>query len=217
MAIAYKPRMSGEARKRQIVDVTVGLVAKYGVPGTTMSRIAEAAGISKAAVYEQFKSRHEVLLAALDAVFACIFEINGSGSHPNAIERLREVGRYNTQLLTTQTTPYVYALLEFIAAPPEAGLRNEIGLRQRAAAHDLAQVVEDGKRQGLINPGVDSEHVAWMMAGWAWTEGISHLIGAADFWDPKHSADMLDTLLQGILTTEHETADSSPTEASTVS
>jgi hypothetical protein len=37
-----------------------------------------------------------------------------------------------------------------------------------------------------------------MIAGWAWTESISHLIGAAEFWDANRSAAMLDLLLLGI-------------------
>ena len=39
-----------------------------------------------------------------------------------------------------------------------------------------------------------------MIAGWAWTESISHLIGEAGFWNAERSAVMLDLLLLGIST-----------------
>jgi hypothetical protein len=67
-----------------------------------------------------------------------------------------------------------------------------------AAATDIAAVVEEGKRQGSIRPDVDSLQVGWMIAGWAWTESISHLIGAAEFWNAQRSTQMLEWLLRGI-------------------
>jgi len=73
-----------------------------------------------------------------------------------------------------------------------------LGRALLAAAADLAAIVEAGKGQGTIKEEVDSLQIAWMMAGWAWTESISHLIGAAEFWDADRSAKMLDTILRSI-------------------
>ncbi len=188
----------GEARLQQIVDVTLNLVITYGVSGTTMTRIAGEAGLTKASLYEYFSSRHEILLAALESVFESVFEVHRSSSHPNALERLRDIGRRHTQLITTEDRPYMYALVEFIAAPPEEGLRHAVGEKQMAAAMDLATIVEEGKAHGTIKRDVDSLQVGWMIAGWAWTESISHLIGEARFWNAKRSAAMLDLLLLGI-------------------
>ncbi len=188
----------GEARKQQIIQVTLDLVIEYGVPGTTMARIADRAGLTKASIYEYFPSRRDILLAALGSVFDSIYGVHRWSSSPDALERLRDVGRRHTFLVTSEDRPYEYALMEFIAAPPEEELRHAVGERQMAAAADLAAIVEDGKRQGTIKEEVDSLQVAWMMAGWAWTESISHLIGAAEFWDADRSAQMLDTILRSI-------------------
>jgi AcrR family transcriptional regulator len=190
----------GEARLQQIIDVTLDLVITYGVSGTTMTRIAGEAGLTKASLYEYFPSRHEILLAALESVFESVFEVHRSSSRPDALERLRDIGGRHTQLITTEDRPYMYALVEFIAAPPEEGLRHAVGEKQMAAAMDLATIVEEGKAQGTIKPDVDSLQVGWMIAGWAWTESISHLIGEAGFWNAKRSAAMLDLLLRGIST-----------------
>ena len=190
----------GEARLQQIIDVTLGLVITYGVSGTTMARIACEAGLTKASLYEYFPSRHEILLAALESVFESVFEVHRSSSRADALERLRDIGGRHTQLITTEDRPYMYALVEFIAAPPEEGLRHAVGEKQMAAALDLATIVEEGKSQGTIKGDVDSLQVGWMIAGWAWTESISHLIGEAGFWNAKRSAGMLDLLLLGIST-----------------
>ena len=190
----------GEARLQQIIDVTLGLVITYGVSGTTMARIACEAGLTKASLYEYFPSRHEILLAALESVFESVFEVHRSSSRADALERLRDIGGRHTQLITTEDRPYMYALVEFIAAPPEEGLRHAVGEKQMAAALDLATIVEEGKSQGTLKGDVDSLQVGWMIAGWAWTESISHLIGEAGFWNAKRSAGMLDLLLLGIST-----------------
>jgi AcrR family transcriptional regulator len=190
----------GEARLQKIIDVTLDLVITYGVSGTTMARIAGEAGLTKASLYEYFPSRHEILLAALDSVFVSVFEVHRASSRPDALERLRDIGGRHTYLITTEDRPYMYALVEFIAAPPEEGLRHAVGEKQMAAAMDLAAIVEEGKTQGTIRADVDSLQVGWMIAGWAWTESISHLIGEAGFWNAERSADMLDLLLTGIST-----------------
>ena len=188
----------GEARKQQIIQVTLDLVVEYGVPGTTMARIADRAGLTKASLYEYFPSRRDILLAALGSVFDSIYEVHRWSSSHDALERLRDVGRRHTFLVTSEDRPYEYALMEFIAAPPEEELRHAVGEMQMAAAADLAAIVEEGKGQGTIKEEVDSLQIAWMMAGWAWTESISHLIGAAEFWDADRSAKMLDAILRSI-------------------
>jgi len=188
----------GEARIKQIIQVTLDLVVEYGVPGTTMARIANRAGVTKASLYEYFPSRRDILVAALGSVFDSIHEVHRWSSNPDALERLRDIGRRHTYLISTEDRPYEYALMEFIAAPPEEELRHAVGERQMAAAADLAAIVDEGKRQGTIKESVDSLQFGWMMAGWAWTESISHLIGAAEFWDADRSAKMLDALLLAI-------------------
>lgn len=54
-----------EARRRQIVDCTIELVADRGYAATTLAGIAERAGISKAAVLYHFTSKDAVLDASL--------------------------------------------------------------------------------------------------------------------------------------------------------
>jgi AcrR family transcriptional regulator len=60
-------RKTKAERQREIVDVTVKLLGKYGVEGTTVSRIAAAAGIARGALYQHFPNRrHGRALVALD-------------------------------------------------------------------------------------------------------------------------------------------------------
>ncbi|CAM01186.1 TetR family transcriptional regulator [Saccharopolyspora erythraea NRRL 2338] len=57
------------ARRRQIIDSTIELISVRGYTGTSLSAIAEAAGISKAAVLYHFSSKDNLTEATLQHVF----------------------------------------------------------------------------------------------------------------------------------------------------
>lgn len=57
-----------EARRRQIIDCTIGLIAEKGHAGASLSAIAASAGISKAAVLYHFTSKDNVVVAAFGHV-----------------------------------------------------------------------------------------------------------------------------------------------------
>ena len=67
-------RMTGIERKRQIAETTLDLLATEGVQGTTNARIAQAAGITPAALYRHFDDRNQVLLAALDSLYQTLID-----------------------------------------------------------------------------------------------------------------------------------------------
>lgn len=65
-----EPTLTERARRAQLIDVTVGVVAEHGYAGASLSRIAEAAGITKAAVLYHFRSKDAVVRAAYEEVLA---------------------------------------------------------------------------------------------------------------------------------------------------
>jgi AcrR family transcriptional regulator len=56
--------------KRRIVDAALDLFAEHGVGGTSLQMIADAVGVTKAAVYHQFKTKEEIVLAAAETELA---------------------------------------------------------------------------------------------------------------------------------------------------
>ncbi len=56
----------GAARQR-IVDAAAELFAEHGVGGTSLQMIADAVGVTKAAVYHHFKTKEEIVVAAAEA------------------------------------------------------------------------------------------------------------------------------------------------------
>jgi AcrR family transcriptional regulator len=193
-------RMTAAQRKQQIVEVTMDLVAKNGVQGTTTSRIAAAAGVSEATLYRHFASRTEMLLAAMDLVYERVFKVIHSTDSGNALERLRGMGRYHSGILADDTEGFVYPLYEFVAAPPECGLRDALAARQRGAIESFAAIVEQGKQQGLIRPDIDSDQLAWELIAVFWAQDVSYLMGLSEYVNVTRGQQMLEHILGSITT-----------------
>ena len=64
MAATSAPHSAAQAR---IVDAALDLFAEHGVGGTSLQMIADAIGVTKAAVYHQFKTKDEIVLAVAEA------------------------------------------------------------------------------------------------------------------------------------------------------
>ncbi|MGH9763265.1 MAG: TetR/AcrR family transcriptional regulator [Blastocatellia bacterium] len=58
--------MSGEDRRRQIVEVAAELFSKKGFSGTTTKEIADCAGVSEAIIFRHFATKRDLYTAILD-------------------------------------------------------------------------------------------------------------------------------------------------------
>jgi AcrR family transcriptional regulator len=191
-------RLPGAERKRQIVEVILELVSKHGVEGVTISRIAARAGVTQAALYMHFASREEMLRAAVDVLYERVAEVIASSNEPDVMLRLRSIGGFHSGLVSSGTSSFIHPLFEFLAAPPETGLREMLGAKQRQIIECLAAIVEEGKAQGSIRTDVDAQQVAWELHGVYWAEDVSHLMGLTEFVTSGRSTVMLDRLLTSI-------------------
>jgi len=58
------------AAQQRIVNTARDLFSQHGVGGTSLQMIADAIGVSKAAVYHQFRTKDEIVLAVAEAELA---------------------------------------------------------------------------------------------------------------------------------------------------
>ncbi|OBK21898.1 TetR family transcriptional regulator [Mycobacterium asiaticum] len=56
----FIPRTAAQVR---ILDAALKLIAEHGVGGTSLQMIADAIGVTKAAVYHQFKTKEQIVIA----------------------------------------------------------------------------------------------------------------------------------------------------------
>ena len=192
---AERHRMTAEARKRQIVEVTLDLIGTYGLRGATMSRIAESAGIRQASLYTHFESRKAILLAALDVVYEKIYASRETRTDENSFARLREMCDHHLELWAAQgERHHAHLLLEFIAGARSEGLAEVLAEKHLASLQQFTRVVEDGKREGRIPEYVDPAQVSWLITGWAFAGDVAHQMGFAAFFHPDVVVHWLDVI-----------------------
>ena len=51
------------AAQHRVLDAALTLIADHGVGGTSLQMIADEVGVTKAAVYHQFKTKEEIVIA----------------------------------------------------------------------------------------------------------------------------------------------------------
>jgi AcrR family transcriptional regulator len=187
--------MHADARRRQIAEVTVDLIAQHGLRGATMARIAEAAGVRQASLYTHFGSRRDILLAALDVVYEKIYASRETSSNENSLERLRQMCNHHIELWASQGEQHhAHPLLEFIAGARSEGLREILAQKHLESIEAFADVVREGQAEGKIPAQVDADQVAWLITGWAFAGDVSHLMGFRKFLDPSVSVHWLDVI-----------------------
>jgi len=195
-------RMTAEARKRQIAEVTLDLIAEHGLRGATMARIAAAAGIRQASLYTHFESRRAILLAALDVVYEKVYASRATPTDENSLERLRQMCDHHLELWATQgDRHHAHQLLEFISGARSEGLREILAEKHLASIQQFAQVVRDGQNEGTIPKCVDPDQVAWLITGWAFAGDVSHLMGFKTFLEPNVSTHWLDVIFASFAAT----------------
>ena len=80
------------AAQTRIITAALELFAEHGVSGTSLQMIADAIGVTKAAVYHQFKTKDEIILAVAEAdlarLEAALDAAEAEPSRPRALEVL---------------------------------------------------------------------------------------------------------------------------------
>jgi AcrR family transcriptional regulator len=82
------------AAQSRIITASVELFGRHGVGGTSLQMIADELGVTKAAVYHQYRTKDEIVLAAAEA------ELAGLAAVVDAAEQERPGARARDALIT---------------------------------------------------------------------------------------------------------------------
>ncbi|MBN3820324.1 TetR family transcriptional regulator [Paraburkholderia sp. Se-20369] len=92
--MARKTREESLAIKHRILDAAELVLLERGVAQTAMADLAEAAGMSRGAVYGHYKNKMEVCLAMCDRAFARTSESFEAGDGHPALDTLRRAASH---------------------------------------------------------------------------------------------------------------------------
>jgi AcrR family transcriptional regulator len=163
-----------------------------------MSRIAEAVGISNAALYRHFDSREDILIAAHDRLIERVFAWLNSSRAPNVIDRLREMGRSHAQIFSKDIEGFNAPMFQFITWIPRDRVRDHVVRRRMEMLRWYGELVEEGKAQGSIRNDIETELIVAELFAWIWWEDLSYLEGLDTEVTLTGSANMFDRLLERI-------------------
>ncbi|MFC4564125.1 TetR/AcrR family transcriptional regulator [Nocardiopsis mangrovi] len=163
-APARRPSITERARREQLIGLTIALVAEHGYAATSLSRIADAASISKAAVLYHFSSKNAVIEAAYRSV-------------------VHRLGEYVAPRVAAAATPgaaveaYAAAVVGYMAEHPDhvrviteaLGAPGATGIEDSPASSSrwgfLASLIERAQAAGEFRGSADARTQAIMVNG----------------------------------------------------
>jgi AcrR family transcriptional regulator len=101
------------------IDTALDLFARNGVGGTSLQMIADALGVTKAAIYHQFQTKEAIVLATIEVklvpIEAALADADRAGrteaAREQLLERVIETVVGNRQVTALQNDPVLAALL----------------------------------------------------------------------------------------------------------
>ena len=175
---AYKSKV---VRQQEIVDAAVEMLGRYGVRGTTVSRIAASVGVSRAALYRHFPNREAIVEAALVAIADRSSAWLRQSTEPQVLAGLRQIGEAHSAWALSEFNTFVRPFFQLIASNRPGPLTAWMVDRTHHEFRHLVDLVEEGKRQGSIDAEADSGDIAWTLLLHAWGEDIARLVGVDEF------------------------------------
>ena len=85
------PSAAPTAAKTRVVEAALALFAEHGIAGTSLSMIADAIGVTKAAVYHQYPAKDGIVVAVAEAVLAGLEQVVSAAETERSRARAREV------------------------------------------------------------------------------------------------------------------------------
>jgi AcrR family transcriptional regulator len=182
-APAAKPlTITEQARRAQLIAVTIDLVARHGYQGTSLARIAEAAGISKAAVLYHYPSKDAVVRAAYASVLESLTGFVGAAvgphtgapavtayirslvaylrDHPGHTRMIVEALSEETGISDTPNSPSRHEAVTGLIDAAKAAGEYRLDVDSRTTAVIVNGAIDAIVSQSLVDAGFDTTHAA---------------------------------------------------------
>ena len=168
MARARTKRGQSHKTMALILEAATHLFVAHGYHGTSISSIANATGLTKGALYAHFASKEALLLALMlkfekEYLDQLVQEMNrGPGT---ARDKLHRFVTFSADFAAKNRDLCLLATIisaEFSGAGNEE-LESELRRIYSKYARHLRRLVEDGKREGVFDPDLDTHHLAYLI------------------------------------------------------
>jgi len=190
--------LPADERRRQIIEAVFHVVSEHGIPGATIGRVAESAGVGIGTIYRYFDSQKAMLQFAVEALSSEMTQPIYDGFSENALDHIRETAQRRHALVSSNGGALARLWMEFVTANANVGLHDTVVGTQWRAFQAIREVCERGKAQGTIRLDADADLVAYQLFEQAWGADMSVLMGLNDFLQRDCATSVLSQLLDSI-------------------
>lgn len=188
----------GGDKYQRILDAAIAVIAEKGFHNSRVSEIAERANVADGTIYLYFKSKEQILMAALDSAFEAFLrrakeELTGANDAPS---KLRILARLHLRALSQNRSVAVVLQTElrqsakFLAEFSQRELKGYFNL--------IREIIREGQQAGSIHKEVSDKIAAACLFG-ALDELVTAWVLSTHEYDLASAADpVVDLLLKGM-------------------
>ena len=143
-----------EERRKEIMLKAVPIFAAEGYRGANFSRIAEACGFARTALYPYFKDKEELFRFTIDAAFTSIEKAAKEARHASSgrtIEQIEHIMRRVCETTLAEALPMAIVLdLWLRIKREESTFADQVRTRVNQLIFGIDSVLEEGERRGEL-------------------------------------------------------------------
>jgi len=173
-----------QGTKRRILRAAVEQFAAGGLDGTTVERIAAAAGVNKERVYNYFGGKRQLFDRVLSEELAAVAEAVPASSFAE-----EDIGEYAGRVYDYhRQRPFLTRLLRWESLAFDEEVPDEAQRRMHYA--QKVSAVADGQGRGAVTRDIEADHLTFLvlsLAGWWFTvPQVARMISGLDS-DAEHA------------------------------
>ncbi len=154
-----------EFREREILDAARKIIARFGIQGTTIDRVAEMANVAKGTIYLYFPSKDDLVQATLLAGLRAMTSETLASDDPSKppLERIRNlILADHRTLASNQDFLKTLIIGNSMELDPESGPGREFVRVYRAFLDFTAAILREAVASGAIRS-IDPDFAAFML------------------------------------------------------
>jgi AcrR family transcriptional regulator len=142
--------------KQRLIEAAAAEFAEVGYARANISRISEKADYAAGTVYNYFRSKHELLVAVLSRAMEMLTEQiqEEIAEIIDPVEKAKRAIQVDFEFMERNEALSKVIIREGFAADPKR--QKEILAALAPASEIFVQILEEGKREGLIRSDIDS-------------------------------------------------------------
>ena len=158
-----KGHAKGEKSRRELTEIAIDCFSRFGYQGTSVDRIAKAAGVTKGAIYYHFRDKEDLLTAAVaDRVQEFERRVQRSCEGLEAPSALRRIAQVCVEHAKSNDYPRFTITLMVEAIDTNHAISNQLREMMRRFRSFLREIIRSGQESGTFRSNIDASAAAAM-------------------------------------------------------